>query len=134
MIWHKATQEHNEVKESFIWFFLVFCGYTVHSRSGTVLCIFFPWRYHPILHTHTNTHTHSLVCTSSQVGVGKGCEVHQADLKWLKSSLQCLFYAFHVEWGKPSWNYFPVHRELEKEQKKKRIEGVEKVFLRGLGM
>lgn len=42
--------------------------------------------------------------------MGKGCEVHLADLNWLekrkeKSSPLCLFSAFHMEQRKRSWIY-----------------------------
>lgn len=50
--------------------------YAVHSREVHVFFISPP--YTP------------LGFTPIQVGVGKDFEVHQADLKWLKSSLLCL--------------------------------------------
>ena len=55
----------------------------------------------------SSKHTLPAVRTSSQVGVGKGCEVHRADLKWLKSSLQCLFYAFSRGVRKAELELFP---------------------------
>ena len=38
------------------------------------------------VHTHVHVHHSPVASSSIQVGVGKGCEVHWGDLKWLKSS------------------------------------------------
>lgn len=66
------------------------------------------------------------VLTSKQVGVGKGCEVHLADLNWLKkqnSSPLCLFSAFHMEQSKQSWIYclFTEGQSESGAKKKKKI-------------
>lgn len=76
------------------------CRHAVVFRSFTVWKHFFPRTHWPLHHTSPcGEHL-------SRAGVGKGCGVHRADLKWLKSSSQGLFCVFHIDWGKPSWNYF----------------------------
>lgn len=51
-----------------------FPGCTVCHGSVVCACLF-PKEILPPP-THAHTHTLPVACTSSQVGVGKGCEVH----------------------------------------------------------
>ena len=74
----------------------------------------------------SSKHTLPAVRTSSQVGVGKGCEVHRADLKWLKSSLQCLFYAFREESEKAELELFPCSQRARIRGEKERDGGGER--------